>query len=83
MSNELLNAHIALGEPCGEDADFAQIADWAGGVITGCDGILTSHQLTLLREIGEYLHVTEYNDDARKEALDAYFRLYDLCTGRT
>ena len=83
MSNELLNAHITLGEPCGADADFAQIADWAGSVITGTDGILTGHQLSLLKEIGEYLHVTEYNDEARKDALDAYFRLYDSTTGRT
>ena len=27
MSNELLNAHIKLGEPCGEDADFAWCFD--------------------------------------------------------
>lgn len=30
MSNSLLNAHIAYGEPCGDDADFMEISDWAG-----------------------------------------------------
>jgi hypothetical protein len=30
VSNQLFNAHIAYGEPCGDDADFMQIADWAG-----------------------------------------------------
>ena len=30
MSNEALNTHIKLGEPCGEDADLATIADWLG-----------------------------------------------------
>ena len=30
MSNEALNAHISFGEPCGNDADLAEIADWAG-----------------------------------------------------
>lgn len=33
MSNELLNAHIMLGEPCGEDAGLYEIADWAGYLI--------------------------------------------------
>ena len=83
MSSELLNAHIIFGEPCGEYAEMSSIQDWAAGVITGCDGILTGHQLSLLKEIGEYLHVTEYNEEARKDALDSYFRLYDSATGRT
>lgn len=30
MSNEVLNAHIKLGEPAGRDADLATISDWAG-----------------------------------------------------
>lgn len=33
MSNDVMNAHIKYGEPCGEDADFCQIADWAGGLL--------------------------------------------------
>lgn len=35
MSNELFNAHIAMGSPCGDDADMDQIANWAGLVILG------------------------------------------------
>ena len=35
MSNELCNAHIAFGSPCGEDADFMEIADWAGCILLG------------------------------------------------
>lgn len=30
MSNQVMNAHIAFGEPCGKDADLAEVADWAG-----------------------------------------------------
>lgn len=30
MSNQLFNAHIAYGEPCGDDAGLLEIADWAG-----------------------------------------------------
>ena len=28
-----MSAHIKYGQPCGEDADFCQIADWAGGLL--------------------------------------------------
>lgn len=30
MSNQVMNAHIAFGEPCGSDAGLVEIADWAG-----------------------------------------------------
>ncbi len=33
MSNAALNAHIMFGEPCGEDAGFDEIADWAGELL--------------------------------------------------
>jgi hypothetical protein len=33
MSNDVMNAHIKYRQPCGEDADFCQIADWAGGLL--------------------------------------------------
>ena len=33
MSNDVLNAHIAYGEPCGEDAELSVLADWAGGLL--------------------------------------------------
>ena len=33
MSNQLLNAHYEMGEPCGEDAEFYAIGDWAGELI--------------------------------------------------
>jgi hypothetical protein len=38
---------------------------------------VTDKDYSLLRDIGEYLHVEEYNDGARKYALAAYFDLYD------
>ncbi len=38
---------------------------------------VTDKDHSLLRDIGEYLHVEEYNDGARKYALAAYFDLYD------
>ena len=33
MSNQLLNTHIMLGEPCGDGADIWEIAEWAGDLI--------------------------------------------------
>ena len=33
MSNDVMNAHILFGSPCGEDADFMEVADWAGGLL--------------------------------------------------
>ena len=44
MSNALLNAHIAFGEPCGENAEFVVIADWAGELL------LADHQELLSRQ---------------------------------
>jgi hypothetical protein len=38
---------------------------------------VTDKDYSLLRDIGEYLHVEEYNDAARKYALNCYFDLYD------
>ena len=34
MSNEVLNIHIRMGSPCGDDADIFDIADWAGHEIS-------------------------------------------------
>ena len=39
--------------------------------------IITDKDYSLLRDIGEYLHVEEYNEGARKDALSSYFNLYD------
>ena len=33
MSNDVMEAHIKYGQPCGKVADFCQIADWAGGLL--------------------------------------------------
>lgn len=33
MSNQLLNYHAMLGFPCGEDADFEEIADYFGYIL--------------------------------------------------
>jgi hypothetical protein len=33
MSNDVMNAHIKYGYPAGRDADFCQIADWAGTLL--------------------------------------------------
>jgi hypothetical protein len=30
VSNSVLNAHIAYGAPCGDDAGLLEIAEWAG-----------------------------------------------------
>jgi hypothetical protein len=38
---------------------------------------VTGKDYSLLRDIGEYLHVEEYNEGARKDALNSYFDLYD------
>jgi hypothetical protein len=38
---------------------------------------VTDKDYSLLRDIGEYLHVEEYNEGARKDALNSYFDLYD------
>ena len=38
---------------------------------------VTDKEYSLLRDIGEYLHVEEYNEGARKDALNSYFDLYD------
>jgi len=38
---------------------------------------VTDKDYSLLRDIGEYLHVEEYNEGARKDALESYFNLYD------
>jgi hypothetical protein len=38
---------------------------------------VTDKDYSLFRDIGEYLHVEEYNDAARKDALNSYFDLYD------
>lgn len=39
--------------------------------------IVSDKDYSLLRDIGEYLHVEECNDGARKDALESYFDLYD------
>jgi len=39
--------------------------------------VVTDKDYSLLRDIGEFLHVEEYNEGARKDALNSYFNLYD------
>jgi len=34
MSNQIMNAHISFGAPCGSDAGLVEIADWAGDQLT-------------------------------------------------
>jgi hypothetical protein len=82
MSSSLLNAHIMMGEPCGPDAEFSQMADWAGEIILNNKPMpLSRHQWLLLKEIGEYLHCeNKANEASRKEALQAYFNLHDSCS---
>ena len=82
MSNAVLNAHIQMGEPCGEDAELSEIADWAGELILSGNGVMNAPQLSMLRDIGEYLHMEEKNDEARKYALERYFQLFDSVSGR-
>jgi len=33
MSNELIKAHTAFGEPCGPDAELPEIADYFGDIL--------------------------------------------------
>lgn len=82
MSNALIKAHIRFGEPCGEDAGLSELAEWAGELIMSGNGGLNAHQLSMFREIGEYLHFEEYNDESRKHALNLYFQLFDSVSGR-
>ena len=72
-----------MGEPCGEDAGLSEIADWAGELLLGGNGGLSQHQMSMLRDIGVYLHIEERNDEARKYAIERYFQLFDSVTGRT
>jgi len=81
MSNAVLNAHIMLGEPCGEDAELSIIADWAGELIMSGNGGLTRQQLMWLRSIGEFLHTEQPEQGQRKWALEEYYRLWDSVSG--
>ena len=83
MTNAVINAHIVMGEPCGEDACLDEIADWAGELVLSGNGGLTPNQLSMLRDIGEYLHSDEINEPARQYALERYFALYDSVSGRS
>jgi uncharacterized protein YukE len=33
MSNEIMNVHCDLGQPCGSDADIFEVADWGGELV--------------------------------------------------
>lgn len=82
MSNAVLSAHIMLGEPCGEGADLATIADWAGELIMSGNGGLTKQQLTWVSSIGEFLHTEQPEPGQREFALEEYYRLWDSVSGR-
>ena len=81
MSNAVLNAHIMLGEPCGEDAELSAIADWAGELIMSGNGGLTKEQLSWVRSIGEFLHTEQPEPGQREWALEEYYRLWDSVAG--
>jgi hypothetical protein len=81
MSNAVLNAHLMLGEPCGEGAELSEIADWAGELIMSGNGGLTKQQVLWLKSIGEFLH-TEHSEPGQREwALEEYYRLWDSVSG--
>ncbi len=82
MSSDLANLHIQLGSPCGELPEPLTLMEWAAEKIRAKSGTLTPPQLALLRIIGEHLHVDEYNQKSREEALEVYFKLYDSVIGR-
>lgn len=77
MSNEVLNAHIAYGEPCGPDAELSQIADWAGSKLLNGENKLDRTSFHFLRELGEYLHCENPNQEQRKYAIECYYKLSD------
>ena len=69
MSSELLNAHIAYGEPCGQDADMAQLQDWAGGLLMDNGNVVFTKDE--LRDIRVCINVSMGSlDDAIKEEGD-------------
>ena len=82
MSNAAINAHISLGEPCGEDADLSTIADWAGELILSGNGGLTKRQVAWLRSLGEFLHTDMPEPGQREWALEEYYRLWDSVAGQ-
>ena len=67
-----------LYDNTGNVGDIGELLQLAAQEIIRLRGIIvTDKDYSLLREIGEYLHVEEYNDGARKDALNSYFDLYD------
>ena len=67
-----------LYDNAGNVGDIGELLQLAAQEIIRLRGIIvTDKDYSLLREIGEYLHVEEYNDGARKDALNSYFDLYD------
>ena len=67
-----------LYDNTGNVGDIGELLQLAAQEIIRLRGIIvTDKDYSLLREIGEYLHVEEYNDSARKDALNSYFDLYD------
>ena len=69
MSSELLNAHIAYGEPCGPNADMSQLQDWAGSLLMDNGNIVfTTDEL---RDIRVCINVSMGTlDDAIEEESD-------------
>ena len=62
----------------GNVGDIGELLQLAAQEIIRLRGLrVTYKEYSLLRDIGEYLHVEEYNDGARKDALNSYFDLYD------
>jgi hypothetical protein len=67
-----------LYDNTGNVGDIGELLQLAAQEIIRLRGIIvTDKDYSLLREISEYLHVEEYNDGARKDALNSYFDLYD------
>lgn len=77
MSSSLLNAHIACGEPCGDSADLATMADWAGDLIMNGvwvedmqSGKLLEVATRALYEISNDIKIAYNAAERAKEALD-------------
>jgi hypothetical protein len=72
---DVANLLYANTDNVGDIGELLQIA--AQEIIRLRSICVTDKEYSLLRDIGEYLHVEEYNDAARKDALNSYFNLYD------
>ena len=79
MASKKLTDLFKRFHPEHEDPTDDEILSWSATMI---ENSLNNLHPVWLREIGEYLHVEDYNEAARKDALESYFKLYDSMTGR-